>query len=95
MREKGQYVLATKYDDGDPQDHWAVGFYDCERGGRHYVTDAEGNQLRGNGFRRVGGISPERGALLLKNARTIEGAGQSLWWWWHQNLQAEFKSSKS
>jgi len=24
----GDYVLATKYRDGDPQDHWAVGFYD-------------------------------------------------------------------
>ncbi len=23
----GDYVLATKYHDGNPQDHWCVGFY--------------------------------------------------------------------
>lgn len=66
---KGEYVLATKYSDGDPGDHWAVGFYDKSDGGRHYVTDSAGEQLRGNGFRRVARIKPEHGAWLLATAR--------------------------
>lgn len=66
---KGEHVLATKYSDGDPGDHWAVGFYDKSDGGRHYVTDSAGEQLRGNGFRRVARIKPEHGAWLLATAR--------------------------
>jgi len=77
----GDYVLATKYRDGDPQDHWAVGFYDREQDGRHYVVDGNGQQMRGNGFRRVAKISGERGAWLLHNARDIEQSGRSVWGW--------------
>ena len=79
--QKGDYVLATKYSDGDPQDHWAVGFYDREEGGRHYVVDGVGQQMRGNGFRRVAKISEARGAWLLQNARDIEQSGRSVWGW--------------
>lgn len=77
----GDYVLATKYSDGDPQDHWVVGFYDREQAGRHYVVDSNGQQMRGNGFRRVAKISSERGAWLQKNARDIELSGHSAWHW--------------
>jgi hypothetical protein len=52
----GDYVLATKYEDGDPGDAWALGFYDGERGGRYYVLDDNGNQIRGNGYRRISRI---------------------------------------
>jgi len=77
-------VLATKFSDGDPGDHWGVGFYDGERNGRHYVKDGEGNQLRGNGFRRVGRIHKDAGALLLIAAREWEKralAGENLNLW--------------
>lgn len=77
----GDYVLATKYHDGDPQDHWAVGIYEREEGGRHYVVDGAGQQMRGNGFRRVAKISKERGAWLLQHARDIEQSGRSVWGW--------------
>lgn len=77
----GDYVLATKHRDGDPQDHWAVGFYDREQDGRHYVVDGNGQQMRGNGFRRVAKISAERGAWLLRNARDIELSGRNVWGW--------------
>ena len=80
ITQLGDYVLATKYHDGDPQDSWAVGFYDHEEG-RHYVVDSAGQQMRGNGFRRVSKISEERGALLLRNAREIELSGRSMWGW--------------
>lgn len=84
--KKGDYVLATKYSDGDPQDHWYVGMYDREVGGRHYVTDGDGNQARGNGFRRAKKISADRGAWLLANAKQIEQSGKSIWWWVRQKM---------
>lgn len=71
--KKGDYVLATKYSDGDPGDWWAVGFYDGPlHGDRHKVVDSEGKSLRHSGFRRVGKITPEFGEWLLKNAQGLE-----------------------
>jgi hypothetical protein len=66
----GDYVLATKYSDGDPGDNWALGFYtgsDTLSGTslRHYVKDAAGNNIRGNGFRRVARIRKDVGRWLL------------------------------
>lgn len=88
--KKGDYVLATKWSDGDPGDHWYVGFYDHESaGGRHYVTDGEGNQARGNGFRRVKKISAERGEWLLKHGDLIERSFRSVWWWVRQKMDRE------
>ena len=66
--EVGQYVLATKYTDGDPGDAWALGFYDGERDGRHYVKDSAGRQIRENGFRRVAPIRKDVGRWLLEVA---------------------------
>jgi hypothetical protein len=66
--EVGDYVLATKYDDGDPGDMWALGFYDGERDGRHYVKDSAGQQIRGNGFRRASRIRKDVGNWLLNVA---------------------------
>ncbi len=81
---EGDYVLATKYSDGDPQDHWCVGYY-AGITAPHYdpprfdVVDGEGKQFRGNGFRRVEKITPERGAWMLQYARDIELSGLSVW----------------
>ena len=73
--EIGAYVLATKYSDGDPGDAWALGFYDGERDGRHYVKDSAGKQIRGNGFRRVAAIRPDVGHWLLNvAARELEAS---------------------
>jgi hypothetical protein len=62
---KGDYVLATKYRDGDPGDQFCVGFYDSfymnGSSTRHLVVDGEGNQFRRNGFRRVAKVSRDRG----------------------------------
>ena len=76
---KGDYVLATKWSDGDPGDHWCIGFYDQLKRDRHFVVDSEGNQFRGNGFRRVKKINAERGKYLLDNVKNIELSGRSLW----------------
>lgn len=71
MIEKGQYVLATKWNDGDPGDNWAVGYYDREENGRHFVVDGDGNNIRAGGYRRVGKISPEYGNWLLGQAAKV------------------------
>lgn len=78
---KGDYVVATKYGDGDPQDHWCVGFFDglSPTNQRYMVNGGDGKQFRSNGFRRIRIISPERGAWLLKNAKNIELSGKSVW----------------
>jgi hypothetical protein len=73
MPEIGDYCLATKYGDGDPGDHWGLGFYDGERDGRHYIKDSGGNQIRASGFRRVGKVNAEVGRWLLNTAaRALE-----------------------
>ena len=84
--KKGDYVLAPKYSDGNCADHWAVGFYNGlliddpeERNNRHMVVDNEGNNFRGNGFRKVGLISDEEGKALLRHAKELEAARIRLW----------------
>lgn len=69
---KGDYVLATKYNDGDPGDQWCVGFFDHYEDGRYYVVGGDGRQFRANGFRRAERISEERGIWLLAHARAME-----------------------
>ena len=76
---RGDYVLATKYTDGDPKDQWAIGFYDRQDGDRHFVTDEHDRQFRANGFRRVKAISGERGRWMLENKSDIELSGKSVW----------------
>lgn len=76
------YVLATKWDDGDPGDHWAVGFYDGERNGRYFVRDSQGTQIRAGGFRRIAKITEPVGRWLLQNASALESSPPgaiSLW----------------
>jgi len=69
--EKGTYVLATKWTDGDPGDAWAVGFYDGEIDGRHFVVDNDDKQIRITGYRRVGAVSKEVGHWLIAVAADV------------------------
>jgi len=81
----GDYVLATKYSDGDPQDQWSIGFFDSmlpkAGGNRYMVVGGDGNQFRGNGFRRAQKIGANEGKWLLEHAAEIESSGRSLWDW--------------
>ena len=83
---KGDYVLATKFNDGDPKDHFCVGFYDSSYDHygqtRHLITDNDGNQFRNNGFRRVARISRRRGEWIVYHLRLIESSHFSVWHWW-------------
>ena len=64
----GDYVLATKWSDGDPGDHWALGWYAGERNERHFVNDSNGESIRANGFRRVRCIRKDVEMWLLRTA---------------------------
>ena len=82
----GAYVLATKFSDGDPHDHWVVGFLGVNKYGddRFYVQnkkDKNGVLFRANGFKRAEQISANRGAYLLRNQERIEKGDRNLWWW--------------
>ncbi len=68
----GDYVLATKFHDGDAADPWAIGFYAGKDKDRHFVKDSEGKQIRLNGFRRVQKISDELGNWLYANRVDLE-----------------------
>ena len=88
----GDYVLATKYHDGDPQDYWCVGFYHStldygESQNRYQVVDGDDKQFRGNGFRRIKKISHRRGKWLLDNATQIEASGFSVWHWARKRMR--------
>ena len=70
----GDYVLATKYHDGDPGDRWAVGFYAGMERDRHMVKDSAGKQIHAGGYRGVIRIPLDVGDWLLKNARVLESS---------------------
>jgi hypothetical protein len=80
----GDYVLATKYTDGDPCDHFCVGYVDRMliqyNPSRYHVVDGQGQPFRGNGFRRAEQISEKEGIKLLAIFPDIANVpGRSLW----------------
>ena len=79
--QKGDYVLATKWHDGDPQDHFVIGIYDHYRADwdRHIVNDMQGIPFRAGGFRRCEKVSIKRGEWILKNIKDIAIASCSVW----------------
>ena len=81
----GDYVLATKYSDGGPHDHWFVGFYKGKwnKGSsiRHDIVDNNGKMPRNNGFRRVKKITREQGDAIIANMEYIQAGSESLWKW--------------
>ena len=86
MIREGEYVLATKYHDGDPGDHFAVGFYggtlaSIGKPDRHMVLNSAGVPFRANGFRRVKKISTARGLYIVTHLEEIERGSHSVWWW--------------
>lgn len=95
--QKGDYVIATKYKDGDPGDQFCIGFYagsyDSYGQTRHLVVDSEGVNFRHNGFRRVAKVSHERGSWMVRNLKLIEELKNrfSVWHWY----RATWKELKS
>jgi hypothetical protein len=76
---QGSYVIATKYDDGDPGDAWGVGYYlESFRfdGGplRHRVVGNDGKYLYGpKGFVKIRtGLRADVGKWLVENCAMLE-----------------------
>lgn len=78
----GAYVLATKYGDGDPCDHFFVGFVSgYTHHGRYLCVDNDGIAQRGNGFRRAERITADEGRQLVEMMPVIgDKPGPSVWW---------------
>jgi hypothetical protein len=78
----GDYVLATKWSDGDPCDHFVIGYFKEMLDDRFLVEDGDGNLFRANGFRRCERISKRVGHALVKAFPLIsDKPGRSLWYW--------------
>ena len=77
----GDYVLATKYDDGDIGDHSFVGFVTgFTDHGRYLIADSEGINQRASGIRRAEKITPEEGLALVKMMPDLSPfSGVSMW----------------
>ena len=85
--DKGTYVLATKYRDGDPCDQFCVGFFARMLGDRYLVEDGDGVLFRASGFRRCEKIQKRTGDILTKSFPVIgDRQGPSLWHW-RRNLK--------
>ncbi len=84
MEPIGEYVLATKYDDGGLYDHFFVGFvsgYTEHDPKRYLIVDDDGVNQRGNGFRRAEKITGDEGQQLLDGMPGFAAIpGESLWW---------------
>jgi hypothetical protein len=78
---KGDYVIATKYGDGDPNDPWCIGFFASVMKERYDVVDHNGQSFRLNGFRRIKKITKERGQWILNHRNEMEQGKHSVWWW--------------
>lgn len=79
---KGDYVLATKYKDGCPKDHFCVGFFHSMTWhGRYLITMDDGSFFRANGFRRAQKISENIGAKIIENIKNIECSNLTVWDW--------------
>jgi len=79
---RGDYVLATKWSDGDPMDHFCVGLFREMLGDRFLVEDNSGQLFRRNGFRRCERIQRRTGDILVSAFPYIgDRRGHSLWYW--------------
>jgi len=94
--KQGDYVLATKYSDGDTKDHFCVGLFngmliqnDGKVTDRYMVIDIEGKNFRGNGFRRCEKISQKVGDILVANMNLMEEACASAWYWRYHPKQLQ------
>jgi hypothetical protein len=79
--EVGDYVLATKYNDGDPCDHFCIGFVSSFTWhDRYIIVDNEGRNQRHNGFRRAEKITEEEGRQLVEMMPEIGDVPGPLLW---------------
>lgn len=74
------YVIATKYKDGDSEDYWCVGFIDkivIDSDGKYYYINTDAFD-RGP-FLKSKKISGDEGWFFVTNAEKITRSGKSIW----------------
>lgn len=76
---KGDYVLATKWQDGSSKDHWFVGYFAEQIDDRYFVCHADGTPARINGFRRCEKIHPAIGQYLVESHKELSAIKLNLW----------------
>ena len=84
MLKQGDLVLATKYSDGDPQDHFCVGYFrdmTTHDEPRYNVVNEDGELFRGNGFRKCRKIEKAHAQEIINKFEIIERSGISVWKW--------------
>ena len=84
MANIGDYVIATRWSDGSPNDPFCVGFLVeiANNNPPKYIVEYGTDILPKSGkFRKVQRISPKTGQLIVNNIHTIENSGKSVWWW--------------
>jgi hypothetical protein len=75
----GDYVLATRWPDGDPCDPFAVGFVSKIDEDHFDIVDANGGHIK-NGLRRAEVITQDEGdALVAMFSHISDLPGDSLW----------------
>lgn len=84
----GDYVLATRWSDGDPGDPFAVGFVSRIEGDRFYVVDENGKPIRAGGYTRCEKISKNIGRAIVEAMPVISDRyGYSVWYWRYHPAQ--------
>ena len=94
MRPKpdiGDYVLASRWSDGDPKDPWVVGvLMDVKSDSVGYwykVAYEKDGKPAARSCRRAERISIRRGVLLLGLAPVIETRNASVWRWKNMKIR--------
>jgi hypothetical protein len=86
----GDYVLATKWSDGDPRDPFCVGYFHCMHDDRYIVVDENGIPFRLGGFRRCEKVSERVGNAIVNAAEFLEkSSAYSVWHWRRRAKQLE------
>ena len=79
------YVLASKWSDGDPNDPWAIGFVDKTlpptSSPRYTLKDADGNPMKFGIFGRAERISEASGYILVVARNIVMQSHYSVWYW--------------
>jgi len=83
----GDYVLATKYNDGSCQDHFCVGWFQCMLDDRYIVVDNNGISFRVSGFRRCEKISKRVGNAIVNVAALLERQSRHSVWHWRRRVK--------
>lgn len=82
---KGDYVVATKYSDGDPQDQFCIGIFEGMEHDRFIVLDDDNKRFRASGFRRARKVRQDVGGKLVDIIPEIsDKPGRSIWSWVRQ-----------